>query len=864
MCKLKLPIKCGRALAFSPLFLAWALQANNIQVTNLAITGTNTLDATTQVQFDITWENSWRTSSTPGNWDAAWVIVKYRNAATGLWEHARLGDDAQHVAPMGSTVFTGLLTPVQDYDAATNWGVGVFIHRSSVGTGTFTATGVGLRWNYGQNGLVEADISEVRVFAVEMALVAEGSFRTGDGISLGSQLPLQGQFNNGGTTDPFLISSENPIILGGTSLGNLANNDAVNMSDFYPDDFNNTVTRTLPASFPKGFSGFYQMKYELTQQQYVDFLNTLTRDQQASRVATTLEPGITSVVQRYVMSASTVPEIRNGIRCNATIPGDASITFYCDLNGNGTGGDANDGQWLACNYLCWGDVAAYLDWSGLRPMSELEFEKSCRGPVLPVTNDRAWGSEVFQGPDIIINAGAINESVVPEEANVAYGMGPLRVGVFASTNSTRPQSGASYYGVMELSGNVHEQCISVGNPPGRAFSGNLGDGVLDVSGNADVLTWPGGSGPGVGVRGGSWGGNAAAPVLSVSGRYYGGYTPVTREARVGGRGVRSIGTRITSLNCPTAGHNGTLMSGIPASGVSSSVPYTGGNGVAISTPVNSTGVTGLTATLVPGVLSSYGGSLTYTITGTPVGSGVASFALNIGGQSCTLTRTVFPVGTTGTTANSCGAPNVHNPNLPYGTMTDQNGNAYRTIVIGTQEWMAENLRAYTYRNGDAIPFVPDNSWNSLLTGASCWYFNDSAAYDCPIGKLYNWYAVSDARNVCPSGWHVPVAAEWGLLNSYLGPGSIVWGLAGKLKSSGTNYWIVNTGTNESGFSALASGIRTDYLGEWYGGGQQSYWWTADQTGGQTAVALSLFVYSSVLSGGDTPKTHGASVRCIKD
>ena len=94
MCKLKLPKQYGRALAFSPLFMAWALQANNIQVTNLAITGTNTLDATTQVQFDITWENSWRTSSAPGNWDAAWVIVKYRNAATGLWEHARLGDDA--------------------------------------------------------------------------------------------------------------------------------------------------------------------------------------------------------------------------------------------------------------------------------------------------------------------------------------------------------------------------------------------------------------------------------------------------------------------------------------------------------------------------------------------------------------------------------------------------------------------------------------------------------------------------------------------------------------------------------------------------------------------------------------------------
>ncbi|MFN5387102.1 MAG: FISUMP domain-containing protein, partial [Bacteroidota bacterium] len=96
-------------------------------------------------------------------------------------------------------------------------------------------------------------------------------------------------------------------------------------------------------------------------------------------------------------------------------------------------------------------------------------------------------------------------------------------------------------------------------------------------------------------------------------------------------------------------------------------------------------------------------------------------------------------GQTGITQHSCGATNVHNPALTYGSMTDQDGNVYKTIMIGTQEWMAENLKCSHYRNGIQIPIVTnDGIWSSLVSGASCWYNNDSANYHCPHGKLYNW------------------------------------------------------------------------------------------------------------------------------
>ena len=107
---------------------------------------------------------------------------------------------------------------------------------------------------------------------------------------------------------------------------------------------------------------------------------------------------------------------------------------------------------------------------------------------------------------------------------------------------------------------------------------------------------------------------------------------------------------------------------------------------------------------------------------------------------------------------NCSKKGIPIPNPTAGTpVTDIDGNVYKTVIIGTQEWMAENLKVTRYRNGDTIPNVTDTTWLSLQSGAYCWYnndTNDTAAYKTTYGALYNWYAVSDSRNIAPIGWHV--------------------------------------------------------------------------------------------------------------
>ena len=227
---------------------------------------------------------------------------------------------------------------------------------------------------------------------------------------------------------------------------------------------------------------------------------------------------------------------------------------------------------------------------------------------------------------------------------------------------------------------------------------------------------------------------------------------------------------------------------------------------------------------------------------------------------------------------SCGAPNVHNPNLTYGTMVDQDGNTYKTIAIGSQLWMAENLRTAKYRNGDFIPNVKDNKWGGLTTGAWAHYENDSI-FECPYGKLYNWYAVADSRNVCPTGWHVPSDAEWITLINYIHPnsdegrpvdGGLLNTAGGKMKSGGTKYWLApNTdATNESGFSGVQGGMRyDDYDGSF--SNHAGYWWSSTEFSNEAGPLYAWYIVLNPLIGWatrdrGTEKDSGFSVRCIKD
>ena len=457
-----------KAIAFLLLLASAAmLNANNITISNATMTGKNTTDHFILVQFDISWENSWRTSTAENNWDAAWACVKYRKTG-GAWQQAWLNESG-HTVPAGSVITPGFLAPGAAFDPSANPGLGAFIYRSADGTGAFTKTGIQLRWNYGTNGVGDAEFAEIRVFAIEMVYVPKGAFALGSG---GTE---SGSFTNGswssGATIPLSISSERALDIG-PSAGNLWGTSTSG---------DNTIgsAGTLDAAFPKGYDAFYCMKYEMSQQQYVDFLNTITSAQAANRYS----------------SGST------GYRYGISVSGGVYST-------------AN--PYVACNYLSWMDGAAYTDWSGLRPMTELEFEKACRGTATPVSSEYAWGNTTATTAHNITNGGANNETTNTPNANAVFfdlataQAGPMRTGVFATGSTTRAQAGGTYFGIMEMSGNLWERVVTVGSTQGRDFTGVHGNGTLSTNGYADISTWPGyittevTGATGSGLRGGSF------------------------------------------------------------------------------------------------------------------------------------------------------------------------------------------------------------------------------------------------------------------------------------------------------------------------------------------------------------------------
>jgi uncharacterized protein (TIGR02145 family) len=193
---------------------------------------------------------------------------------------------------------------------------------------------------------------------------------------------------------------------------------------------------------------------------------------------------------------------------------------------------------------------------------------------------------------------------------------------------------------------------------------------------------------------------------------------------------------------------------------------------------------------------------------------------------------------------------------------DIDGNNYTSKFIGTQEWMSENLKTTRYCNGELIPNITDNSeWIGLTSGA--WsYFNNASSNDVIYGKLYNWYAVNDIRNICPCGWHLPTEAEWSILTNYLGGNQVA---GGKMKTIGTSIWqSPNTGaTNISGFSGLPGGYRSN-IGLFNAQGIYSYYWNYSDSVLNTASSIYLLYSTSNSNQTTSDKKSGLSVRCIKD
>jgi len=211
-----------------------------------------------------------------------------------------------------------------------------------------------------------------------------------------------------------------------------------------------------------------------------------------------------------------------------------------------------------------------------------------------------------------------------------------------------------------------------------------------------------------------------------------------------------------------------------------------------------------------------------------------------------------------------------------GTITDIDGNVYKTVTIGTQVWMAENLKSTKYRNGVIIPNVTDNTtWGGLLTGAWCNYNNDSAN-DTKYGKLYNKYAVNDIRNLAPLGWHIPSYSEWEILANYLidkgynFDGSTSGNYFAKSLAASTDWpsSIVSgaigndlTKNNLTGFTALPGGGR-DFNGSFFSIGMFGNWWSSSVDSNRLWCLYLYYDWSNA------PMTSnynsGMSIRCVKD
>jgi formylglycine-generating enzyme required for sulfatase activity len=474
-------LKMSTAL-FALLFFANTLSANNVRITGTAVSGSN-------VTFSIAWDNSWYANVAPANNDAVWLFVKYQDCATQQWAHA------------------GLSTVVADHTAASPLvvetvadGKGVFLRRGALGGGNIAATTVTLKMT------IPAGTYNYKVFGVEMVKVLQDTFQLGDGVSSTTYSSIT------------INAARQGAGISGATLGNNAG-------------------VAIPATYPMGYNAFYCMKNEISQQQYVDFLNSIQYRQQEGR--TTTPPNSAVGTLAFGAGARTYG---NGIviqtpGSNSAIP----AVYGCDFT-VGTLNDIDDAQNKPANYLSWGDLSGYLDWAALRPMTEMEYEKVCRGPVTRVANEFAWGTTTIAATAsyTITNLGAANEglsAVANGICNYYYSYAPMRVGFAATSTSGRVSAGAAYYGAMEMTGNVWEQTVSTYNAAGATFTGDLGDGDLTSIGQSNTASWPDATtGLGAGIRGGGSASTVADIYLSARG--YTATPQTTRTFTVGGRGVR--------------------------------------------------------------------------------------------------------------------------------------------------------------------------------------------------------------------------------------------------------------------------------------------------------------------------------------
>ncbi len=506
------------------LCLASAAGAGGVALTNVNLLGDR--PEAMFLQCDIAWSNSWRSPADElGNWDAAWIFAKARLPGQA-WQAVGFQKDG-HSGPAEAAI------------EAPADGAGVFVSRQQEGWGSVSFAGLKLHIRPTDNQINALDKLEWRLLAIEMVYVPAGAYLLGSGGAEESAC-----YSHPDKETPFRVTSEAALPLGAKS-GSL--------------HIPGAAGDTIPAAWPKGVAAFYGMKYELSQGQYADFLNMLPAQQAKARFPNQNGRNRQAIAAEGADYVSAAPE-------------------------------------RACNFLSWADGAAYADWAGLRPMTEFEFEKACRGIELAAPGEYAWGNndlarqpytltvarpaatptlmeEVPDGlSDLMDDVGGAEIKVpapakkpakpkLPTETLAAFPLtgnalcaatrgtidGPLAGDAYRSFPQflLRDELGCSYYGLMEMSGNLWEPCVTLATRAGFAFTGSHGDGTLSATGQANNPDWPGydpthqevKGAQGTGLRGGSW--QTSPEQIRISDREAAARPVAERLDDVGWRSVRS-------------------------------------------------------------------------------------------------------------------------------------------------------------------------------------------------------------------------------------------------------------------------------------------------------------------------------------
>ena len=509
-------------------------RSNNLQITNVTV-NQSTLGSGS-VAFNISWSNSWNLSGSSSNWDAVWIFVKFRlcSAASSVQYTQGQISNAGGIYNSGGTYIPSTLQVMSTLSPSTGSasvttlddgnGLGIMLSPTSTGAGLSVSGYVTLPIN---NLPASTTPVTTEVVGIEMVYVPNGPFNLGDGSS----------------STTFDWSAYHYCQSASASAASITSTNETTSSTYYYMPTSSTYSAasgSIPAVWPKGYYSFYCMKYEITEDLYAMFLNTI-----GSSAATNRFPG-NYQSNRNLLEQQTLS------------------TFIANRPDRSQ------------NWLSWADWEAVLDWAALRPMTEFEFEKGCRGGTSTTANSTLAGEYPWQSPQIsqatTISGTENGTETITNQANCNYGSvtfsggdggsGPLRSGIFATTTTGEVAAGSTYYGIMDMGGNVREYVVQLNwTATNDTFTRALGDGQINtttgpgtlVIGDANVATWPTPNGtPTAGVPGvndyGNKGGDWATPIaswnyLQTSDRQlcdYSGtsYLNVSRTGYSGGRGVR--------------------------------------------------------------------------------------------------------------------------------------------------------------------------------------------------------------------------------------------------------------------------------------------------------------------------------------